>query len=344
MSWAFLDDRANENEKLVAVGSAAAWYWACGLMYCRRKESERRQRGERLDFIPANQALVLFPDSRTRSHVKALVAARLWLAVEGGYQVNDYAAVYGSDGSQATRPAAPAATPAGDQLKPSQLGGKARVAGASRGPAGRFQPGQLRARPDPAPTPEDPTEKPSSKDLKDSPAGEAPAGDEAGRLDLDYRTECPPRLVELCNERGLIASLAKEHGAREADVEEAVRQYADHFTKGRGFGEKRDHWMRQVRGRVLNLHRAGSLAGIAPAPSSEASPVRAAPRLAGDSPTTTALAAMPDVLARVVRTRPAPAAPRSPVDAPGDVSDAELDPNDSGAARSQGEGEAVANG
>lgn len=311
MSWAFLDDRANENEKLVAVGGAAAWYWACGLMYCRRKEAGRRARGERLDFIPSNQALVLFPDGRARAHVKALVGARLWLAVDGGYQVNDYAAVYGSDGSNASRRPAEAqpAGPAGVQPKPSQLGGKARVAGASRGPAGRFQPGQLRARQDPDPTPEDPTEKPSSKDLKDSPAGEAPAGDSAGRLDLDYRTECPPRLVELCNERGIIASLAQEHGVRGADVEEAIRQYADHFTKGRGFGEKREHWMRQVRGRVLNLHRAGNLAGIAPA-RPEASSTRAAPTIERDARPAVVSPIPADVLAKMQPVR----APRSPED------------------------------
>lgn len=197
MPWAFLDDRANENEKLLAVGGAAAWYWACGLMYCRRKENERRQRGERVDFIPAAQAPALFADPKARQHVKALVRERLWHQVEGGYAVNDYGKVYGKSGQPPT-PAEPdqPASPARNQPNPvSQLGGLARAKSASRGPAGTFLPAgsldQPRARPDPDPV--DLPEKTTTKDLTGSGTSR---GDGGG----SQMVECPSDL-ELSDEQ-----------------------------------------------------------------------------------------------------------------------------------------------
>lgn len=153
MSWAFLDDHANENEKLQAVGEGAAWYWACGLMYCRRKEDERRRRGERVDFIPEAQSLALWPTPKARAYVKALVDRGLWERIEGGYAVHDYHDVYGrKPGGPATTPAGSSAGPADNQPTPSQLGGMARASRASRGPAGRFQPETQPAGPaEPAP-------------------------------------------------------------------------------------------------------------------------------------------------------------------------------------------------
>lgn len=178
MTWAFLDDHANENEKLQEVGSAAAWYWACGLMFCRRKEPDRKKRGQRLDFIPSKAALALFPDPKAKKHVVELVRVGLWLEADGGYLVNDYREVYGNDGAPAdTQPAGPAS----NQPTPSQLGGKARAAGASRGPAGTFQPSQPRARQDPDPDPEN-TNKAAAKDLNGSARELAPEA--AAALDL----------------------------------------------------------------------------------------------------------------------------------------------------------------
>lgn len=85
------------------------------------------------------------------------------------------------------------------------------------------------------------------------------------RLRLDYVTECPPNLVELCRACGLLRTLAKQHRAPETDVEQAIGDYRDHFTKGRGHGEKRAKWGNQVRGRINDLARANRLLGIAAA-------------------------------------------------------------------------------
>jgi hypothetical protein len=134
MTWAFLDDRVHENPKQVSIGGAAAWYWAMGLTYCRRLEAQRVARGERPDFIPAAAALVLFADAKAKKHVAAIVRVGLWEPVEGGYVVHDYERVYGRQPTPLVE-----VPPAGDQPTPSQLGGLARAAGASRGPAGTFQ-------------------------------------------------------------------------------------------------------------------------------------------------------------------------------------------------------------
>jgi hypothetical protein len=220
MTWAFIDDKANENEKLQSVGGGAAWYWACGLMYCRRKESERRQRGERVDFIPTNQALVLFPDPKARAHVAKLVTAKLWHKVDGGYSVNDYRKVYG--GPAPAEPIQPAG-PADIQPTPSQLGGKARAAAASRGPAGTFQPkasrldqpSQPHARQDPDPKPEDPKEYNNNQDLTGSSAGEF-GGSRSGR---EIEIPCPTDLTLLPAQNGqLITSMIPQWGIDELTV------------------------------------------------------------------------------------------------------------------------------
>jgi hypothetical protein len=88
VTWAFLDDRADENPKLLAVGAEASWYWACGLCYCRRNPKVP-------GFIPAQKALVLFPVRGPRRVIQLLIDAGLWHEVEGGYEVHDYAVVYG---------------------------------------------------------------------------------------------------------------------------------------------------------------------------------------------------------------------------------------------------------
>lgn len=90
MTWAFLDDQANENEKLVEIGGAAAWYWACGLMYCRRKQDERERKQQRLDFIPAKASLTLYADTKAPKHIRELLRVGLWLEAEGGFTVPDY--------------------------------------------------------------------------------------------------------------------------------------------------------------------------------------------------------------------------------------------------------------
>lgn len=90
-NWAYLDPKARQRNKLVKIGEGAAWYWACGLMYCRDSDHQ----SERPGFIPDYQAFHLYATKRARAHVKKLVAEDLWLKVEGGYLIVGYGKVYG---------------------------------------------------------------------------------------------------------------------------------------------------------------------------------------------------------------------------------------------------------
>jgi hypothetical protein len=91
--WAYLDPKARQRNKLVKVGEGAAWYWACGLMYCRDSDHE----ADRPGFIPDYQAFHLYATKRARSHVKRLTEEGLWVRVEGGFLIAGYGKVYGRD-------------------------------------------------------------------------------------------------------------------------------------------------------------------------------------------------------------------------------------------------------
>lgn len=92
MSWAFLDDHADENPKLMAAGGEAAWYWACGLCYCRRNPKVP-------GFIPRQKARLLYEVKDVDAVIGRLLEVRLWEEVPGGYQVNDYGKIYKTDTS-----------------------------------------------------------------------------------------------------------------------------------------------------------------------------------------------------------------------------------------------------
>lgn len=216
MTWGFTDDHANENEALQDIGGAAAWYGTCGDLYCRRKEVERRKVGARLDFIPTTAAFTLFPDAKAKAHVAALVRVGLWQPVEGGFVIVGYAEKYGHAAAVNAPVSAPPLKPT-----PSQLGGQARAAQASRGPAGKFQPkpsqldaagasrlvqpSQLRASEDPVPAPERTEEKAnSSKDLTRS-AREPQA---SRHRPVSFESACEIEIQERCQLLGTDAHLA----------------------------------------------------------------------------------------------------------------------------------------
>jgi hypothetical protein len=84
----------------------------------------------------------------------------------------------------------------------------------------------------------------------------------AERLGLEYATECPPNLVDLCRDSGLVATLAKKLAVTPEDVEAAISGYSEYFTVGGGFGQKRTKWGACVRARVTDLKNAHRLAGL----------------------------------------------------------------------------------
>lgn len=131
MTWAFLDDHADEHPKLLAVGAEAAWYWACGLCYCRRNP---RVPG----FIPEQKAQVLYPVKNVRKIIASLVASRLWHEVPGGYEVHKYGDVYGAQSPEAL-PEADAEALRSKRAEAGRLGGL-RSSEARRSKFGSAQP------------------------------------------------------------------------------------------------------------------------------------------------------------------------------------------------------------
>jgi hypothetical protein len=213
MSWGFTDDHANESEALQAIGGAAAWYYTCGDLYCRRKEPERRKTGARLDFIPATAAYTLFPDSKAKAHVKAIAGEGLWQEIEGGFVILGYAEKYGHAAAHNALTASQTAKPS-----PAQLGGQARAAQASRGPGGTFQPKSSQLAPAgnqpadpaaPAPRAPDPVPESGEREKKEPSSKDLPA---SGRAKLarptSLATACEIPIRERCELLGTDAHLA----------------------------------------------------------------------------------------------------------------------------------------
>jgi hypothetical protein len=83
VTWAKLDDRANEHRKQLAAGAEACWLWACGLMYANRQPA-------RDGFIPDQALPMLYPFKRVAPLAKKLVEVGLWKKVPGGYLIHEF--------------------------------------------------------------------------------------------------------------------------------------------------------------------------------------------------------------------------------------------------------------
>lgn len=84
MSWAKLDDKANEHVKQLRAGSEACWLWACGLMYANRQP-------ERDGFIPREALSILYGPARNPKRLaERLVEVGLWDRVDGGFRIHNY--------------------------------------------------------------------------------------------------------------------------------------------------------------------------------------------------------------------------------------------------------------
>jgi hypothetical protein len=83
MPWLKIDDRVRTHPKTVKAGPAAAWFWFCGICYCREHLTD--------GFIGDGMISSLAPGVTSgKKLAEKLVAARLWHRVEGGYQVHDF--------------------------------------------------------------------------------------------------------------------------------------------------------------------------------------------------------------------------------------------------------------
>jgi len=86
MTWAKVDDHANEHRKQLAAGAEACWLWTCGLMYANRQTA-------RDGFIPEAAVGMLYPfksAAYAASLALRLVTVGLWEVTEGGYLVHEF--------------------------------------------------------------------------------------------------------------------------------------------------------------------------------------------------------------------------------------------------------------
>lgn len=86
MTWAKVDDHANEHRKQLAAGAEACWLWTCGLMYANRQTA-------RDGFIPEAAVGMLYPfksAAYAASLALRLVAVGLWEVTDGGYLVHEF--------------------------------------------------------------------------------------------------------------------------------------------------------------------------------------------------------------------------------------------------------------
>jgi hypothetical protein len=83
MTWAKVDDHANEHRKQLAAGAEACWLWTCGLMYANRQAA-------RDGFIPDGAIGMLYPFKSATKLALKLVEVRLWHRVEGGYLIHEF--------------------------------------------------------------------------------------------------------------------------------------------------------------------------------------------------------------------------------------------------------------
>jgi hypothetical protein len=85
MPYVKIDDKIFQHPKILAVGSGAKLVYLAGICYSGMSLTD--------GFIPAHQANVLAVTaglSSSAKYAKELVAAGLWVEIEGGYQVHDY--------------------------------------------------------------------------------------------------------------------------------------------------------------------------------------------------------------------------------------------------------------
>jgi hypothetical protein len=87
--WARLNDKANGDEKLLALSDPAWRLWGCGLIYCQDKLSD----GFLPDYVLPTFGLRQAPLQAVIEELCAVLVpgkGPLWHRVPGGFQIHDY--------------------------------------------------------------------------------------------------------------------------------------------------------------------------------------------------------------------------------------------------------------
>lgn len=191
MSWAKIDDRANEHAKQIAAGPKACWLWACGLMYCNR---QARKTGRIPKAIV--DAGMLFPGLGKRE-AATLSRVGLWHDDGEAYEVHDYFPwnpELRETRAEAGRRGGLRSGEARREAKPKQVASDER----SKTEANSEAKNEARAQTRAGSTPPHPTEEPAAED----PTGSPRENPEPQPPQL--RIPCPPSLKLSDDQRGTL--------------------------------------------------------------------------------------------------------------------------------------------
>jgi hypothetical protein len=239
MSWAKVDDRANEHRKQLEAGAEACWLWTCGLMYANRQDA-------RDGFIPALVLPMLYPFRGPKKLAARLVDVGLWEKVDGGYRVHNYHQW----------------NPTKEQVEAEREAGRRRAAESYARKHGKSSPEESQK--------SEPKKHDSSGStptpLHSTPSQPADAGSPARALDgapdstdSDHESPIPMDLLRRAEERGVIGDLAEKLRIPRESVEDAAREFIGYWTIGKGTGQRRRHWMAKLREHVRQRHEQGKL-------------------------------------------------------------------------------------
>lgn len=251
MSWARLDDRANEHRKQLLAGPEACWMWSCGLMYANRQDA-------RDGFIPEPMLAMLYPFTKPKKLAAKLVEVGLWEVVPGGYLIHGY-----HDWN-----------PTREQVEAERAKGRERAAASYQ----KRKPKPADSSPEESErsSPEDETKKRVSSGVEWSGEGSS-SGSPEGEAGEGRETTCPPDLAARLEALGVVAELAAGYRVSEPDVRHVLGEFVGYWTLGAGTGKRRRNWPAKARERVREAAAQGKLSGAAgPAPDAAGAALRAA--------------------------------------------------------------------
>lgn len=209
MSWARLDDRANEHRKQLAAGAEACWLWACGLMYTNRQP-------QRDGFIPEQMLPMLYPlaPKRRQQLCAKLVEVGLWDKVAGGYQVHDFTE-WNATREQVERER--------EQARERMRRVRANRGGGSGEHNPNFGDGS------------------GSSPLPSTPNQTKP--DESAR----EAAPCPLDLTSKAESLGIISEFAEKYRAEPEQLRKCTNEFVSYWTIGGGMGRKEANWPKKLR-------------------------------------------------------------------------------------------------
>ncbi len=241
MSWAKLDDRANEHPKQLAAGGEACWLWACGLMYANRQR-------ERTGYIPEAVVPMLYPAKNVKRLASKLVDVGLWEKAKGGYQVHDFQEWNKSkDQVDAEREATRNRVAEHRRNKRGNAPSNGDGNGDGNADGNGVTPHDV---PDPLPSSATPTPSQTNTSTPKPPVVVR---------DLETETSCPLDLVSKLERAGVFTDLADSLRVSAAALKVEAESTVAYWTIGAGMGRKRRNWPGMIRQRLVDRARAGEI-------------------------------------------------------------------------------------